>query len=295
MRKARGIWKDREDLPDFEVIATRIEQGLARMTAIPEAVSHRYKRRHRLSARQRGRRRVFGRAGRAPVDVRDHLGGVITKGVREGAERAALEELAMSYEVIPVDPEIALKGGLYRRDYARVTTSTSSTPHHRGDRRISGRRPRHAQSEALPAWMGNVVVPYRRKPETRSWTTSTTVRRPALLRGNLLGELAWPPEVSGRRCTSTARRRPCSITSRRLQTEPSRRSTRWSATRSRRTRTCRSSSVMAGARQRVRRGLRGRALPGAQGSPGAIAGPDGLRRGGKDRRGDRRGAEARAS
>ncbi|BDA73460.1 hypothetical protein RIVM261_037260 [Rivularia sp. IAM M-261] len=38
-------------------------------------------------------------------------------GVREGKERKALDEFIRVFEVVPVSNEIAVKGGLYRRDY----------------------------------------------------------------------------------------------------------------------------------------------------------------------------------
>jgi predicted nucleic acid-binding protein len=38
-------------------------------------------------------------------------------GVREGKERKALDEFVRVFEVVPVNDEIALQGGLYRRDY----------------------------------------------------------------------------------------------------------------------------------------------------------------------------------
>ena len=38
-------------------------------------------------------------------------------GVREGEERRTVEEFLAVLEIIPVDTEIAKKGGLYRRDY----------------------------------------------------------------------------------------------------------------------------------------------------------------------------------
>lgn len=40
-------------------------------------------------------------------------------GVREGKERAALDSFIKAFEVVPVDWEIAIKGGLYRRDYGK--------------------------------------------------------------------------------------------------------------------------------------------------------------------------------
>ncbi len=40
-------------------------------------------------------------------------------GVREGAERTALESFLSAFEVVSVDSSIAERGGLYRRDYFR--------------------------------------------------------------------------------------------------------------------------------------------------------------------------------
>lgn len=40
-------------------------------------------------------------------------------GVREGKERVALETFLTAFEVVPLESAIALKGGLYRRDYRK--------------------------------------------------------------------------------------------------------------------------------------------------------------------------------
>src|SRR5947209_2716955 len=40
-------------------------------------------------------------------------------GVREGAERVALEQFLTAFEIIPVDEAIALAGGLFRRDFGK--------------------------------------------------------------------------------------------------------------------------------------------------------------------------------
>lgn len=39
-------------------------------------------------------------------------------GVRDGDERAALEALLQAFEIVPIDAQIAERGGLWRRDYA---------------------------------------------------------------------------------------------------------------------------------------------------------------------------------
>jgi predicted nucleic acid-binding protein len=40
-------------------------------------------------------------------------------GVREGTERVKLDAFITAFEVIPIEVEVARKGGLYRRDYRR--------------------------------------------------------------------------------------------------------------------------------------------------------------------------------
>ena len=40
-------------------------------------------------------------------------------GVRDGAERIALDSFIQAFEIVTVEEEIAVKGGLYRRDYSK--------------------------------------------------------------------------------------------------------------------------------------------------------------------------------
>ncbi|MEI8307537.1 MAG: type II toxin-antitoxin system VapC family toxin [Chloroflexales bacterium] len=40
-------------------------------------------------------------------------------GVREGAERAKLDTFLLAFVIIPVDAEIAMRGGLLRRDFGK--------------------------------------------------------------------------------------------------------------------------------------------------------------------------------
>jgi predicted nucleic acid-binding protein len=39
--------------------------------------------------------------------------------VRDGTERVALDEFIRAFEIVPVDEEVVIKGGLYRRDYGK--------------------------------------------------------------------------------------------------------------------------------------------------------------------------------
>jgi predicted nucleic acid-binding protein len=41
-------------------------------------------------------------------------------GVREGEERTALDTFLTAFDVVPIDEAIAIRGGLYRRDYGRT-------------------------------------------------------------------------------------------------------------------------------------------------------------------------------
>jgi predicted nucleic acid-binding protein len=40
-------------------------------------------------------------------------------GVRDGDERVALDAFVSACEIVPIDEEVAVTGGLYRRDYGR--------------------------------------------------------------------------------------------------------------------------------------------------------------------------------
>lgn len=40
-------------------------------------------------------------------------------GVRDGVERTKLDEFIRAFEIVPIDQEISVKGGLYRRDYMK--------------------------------------------------------------------------------------------------------------------------------------------------------------------------------
>jgi predicted nucleic acid-binding protein len=40
-------------------------------------------------------------------------------GVRDGVERTTLDEFIRAFEIVPVDQEISIKGGLFRRGYMK--------------------------------------------------------------------------------------------------------------------------------------------------------------------------------
>lgn len=82
-------------------------------------------------------------------------------GVREGAEREALGRFIAEFEVIPVDGEIAVRGGLFQRDYRKSHNTQlpdaliAATAESRGAVLVT------LNKKHFPM-VGNVVVPYRK-------------------------------------------------------------------------------------------------------------------------------------
>jgi predicted nucleic acid-binding protein len=50
-------------------------------------------------------------------------------GVREGEERARLEQFLRAFEIIPLDSRLAVQGGPYRRDYSKRHNGAGGRPH----------------------------------------------------------------------------------------------------------------------------------------------------------------------
>jgi predicted nucleic acid-binding protein len=82
-------------------------------------------------------------------------------GVRDGAERARLDEFIRAFAIIPVDREISIKGGLYRRDYMKSHSVGLA------DALIAASAETHRaelvtlNSKHFPM-LANVIVPYRK-------------------------------------------------------------------------------------------------------------------------------------
>ena len=79
----------------------------------------------------------------------------------KGAERVALDEFIKAFEIVQIDNEIAVKGGLYRRDYSK-THGTGI-----GDAIIAATAElRHADLVTLNRkhfpMLSNVIVPYQK-------------------------------------------------------------------------------------------------------------------------------------
>jgi predicted nucleic acid-binding protein len=80
-------------------------------------------------------------------------------GVREGGERDKLDELISALKVVPLDREISIRGGLYRRDYKAshnvglIDALIAATAESVGARRVTLNR------KHFPM-LANVIVPY---------------------------------------------------------------------------------------------------------------------------------------
>ena len=82
-------------------------------------------------------------------------------GVREGKERQALESLLSVFELKPIDPELAERGGLLRRDYGPkhgtglADALIAATAQHSGAVLVT------LNAKHFPM-LQNVVVPYKK-------------------------------------------------------------------------------------------------------------------------------------
>jgi predicted nucleic acid-binding protein len=82
-------------------------------------------------------------------------------GVREGKERTFLDQFVRAFEVVPVDDEIARRGGLYRRDFGsshgtELTDALIAASAEQRRARVVTLNDRH-----FPM-LSDVLVPYRK-------------------------------------------------------------------------------------------------------------------------------------
>ena len=82
-------------------------------------------------------------------------------GVRAGAERTKLDEFIRAFEITLVDREVAIRGGLYRRDYMKshqvglADALIAATAEHRQAALVT------LNSKHFPM-LANVIVPYQK-------------------------------------------------------------------------------------------------------------------------------------
>ena len=82
-------------------------------------------------------------------------------GVRAGAERTKLDEFIRAFEIALVDREVAIRGGLYRRDYMKshqvglADALIAATAEHRQAALVT------LNSKHFPM-LANVIVPYQK-------------------------------------------------------------------------------------------------------------------------------------
>jgi predicted nucleic acid-binding protein len=81
-------------------------------------------------------------------------------GVREGAERIALDSLVNAFETVNVDNEIGIRGGLIRRDYAKSHNTGLADALIAATAEIRGAQLVTFNSRHFP--MLTVIVPYQK-------------------------------------------------------------------------------------------------------------------------------------
>lgn len=82
-------------------------------------------------------------------------------GIRDGSERARLDEFIRAFEVVEVDREISIKGGLYRRDYLKSHNVGLADALIAASAEIRQADLVTMNSKHFPM-LTNVVVPYRK-------------------------------------------------------------------------------------------------------------------------------------
>ena len=82
-------------------------------------------------------------------------------GVRDGAERTKLDEFIRVFEIIAVDREISVRGGLYRRDYMKSHNVGLADALIAATAEIHRARLVTLNGKHFPM-LSNVVIPYRK-------------------------------------------------------------------------------------------------------------------------------------
>jgi predicted nucleic acid-binding protein len=82
-------------------------------------------------------------------------------GVREGEERAALDSFIKAFEIVLVDEVIAVKGGLYRRDYRKSHNVGLADAIIAASAESKNAKLVTLNNKHFPM-LANVVVPYRK-------------------------------------------------------------------------------------------------------------------------------------
>ena len=82
-------------------------------------------------------------------------------GVRDGAEMTALEDFIRAFEIVRLDEDIAVKGGLYRRDYSKSHNTGLADALIAATAEIRGAALVTLNKKHFPM-LADVVVPYQK-------------------------------------------------------------------------------------------------------------------------------------
>ena len=148
LRQARGLWRERQDLPDLAEL--RAEMGQVLMTLLTSSeplmidtdVIIDY-------LRERADAVSYLESLANPILISAITVTELYSGVREGEEREALDLFISAFEPVAVTQEIAVQGGLYRRDYSKSHNVGLGRCDHRRQCRSKRRDASHAQLQTL--------------------------------------------------------------------------------------------------------------------------------------------------
>jgi predicted nucleic acid-binding protein len=157
MQKARGIWKDREDIPALDELRSEwnrfwLQTSMPLLIDTDVIIDYLRDRPEAVSYLENLTETLLI----SVVTVAE-----LYAGVRDGTERAALESLIQAFEIAVVDEEIAVKGGLYRRDYSKSHNTgladalIAATAEFRNARLVT------LNSKHFPM-LSDLIVPYRK-------------------------------------------------------------------------------------------------------------------------------------
>ncbi len=82
-------------------------------------------------------------------------------GVRDGAEHTALDSFIRAFEIVAVDEEIAVTGGLYRRDYSKSHSTGLADALIAATAKIRNAELVTLNRKHFPM-LSNVIVPYQK-------------------------------------------------------------------------------------------------------------------------------------
>lgn len=83
-------------------------------------------------------------------------------GVREGKEQIKLETFMRAFEIVPIDYDIAVAGGLYRRDYGKSHGTGFTDALIAATAEVRGAQLVTLNHKHFPMLANRIIIPYRK-------------------------------------------------------------------------------------------------------------------------------------